>query len=960
VLKRKKVKKYLGIIAAVNLLLNPIIPVVQSVKAAETGEVLSTNINITEYTNEYIRGYVNQPQNIERIIANVTTPNGTIKQLSNYNINRVTGEFKLYLESQPNGSTVQLLIVYVTGDGYEVAQGPSITLDKKEEKQPSVPAVRPINEQSVTIAGYSEPHALVKVWKNDQLLAEGTANQQGQFTIPIEKQAVGTVLSVSATNKNGSSEKVNITVKEEAAQKTIPLEVDPINEEGKDIFIRTEANTTIEVRKNYEIIDIIEPDEHTDAQYWATYRYLDKDDEIFIRSYDNQGNSSEYVIQKVRDNIRPYLLNLKKVTDATGELHVLSEPGAKIEISQNGKLLGQGTANEIGLFDYTFHPIPAALERIMVRAIDEAGNISEMELVIVDVTSPAIPVLEELVYTTSTRIKGKAEPWSKVGIKKNGSLYKTVEVYQDGTFQLDINGLEINDELEFIATDKAGHNSETLLVKVTEPPTPTAPIVNTVTNLSAQITGTAESNAVLELYKEGQLLKTVTANNNGSFVFDIISQKEGTELIVLAVKHGKVSQPTKIVVKDVKAPEILSVNEVNDRDIKVTGTTEPNAKIEVMANEIVIGTGMSDAAGSFIISIPVQKAGTSIRVTATDLAGNKSQAAMITVKDKTPPVIVSVDPVTDNTQIIKGQTEPGATVNFYTDGVYKGQIKADGLGVFLFHIGYLKANTKLDLYAADAAGNISKSIQVTVKDATPPAQPQVNTVTNKSKEISGKTEANATVTVTIGGKAYSAKADGYGNYKITIPVQNTGTSISVTAKDSAWNVSAVRTTTVVRAAPNMPTVNTVNNKATAVTGKTEANAIVTVTIGGKAYSAKADGYGNYKVTIPVQNTGTSISVTAKDSAGNVSAVRTTTVVRAAPNMPTVNTVRYYSTTVTGKTEKYAIVAVKIGTKIYTAKANAYGDYKVYIPKQRAGTKLYVNAKDSKGQVSATRIVTVAK
>jgi hypothetical protein len=63
---------------------------------------------------------------------------------------------------------------------------------------------------------------------------------------------------------------------------------------------------------------------------------------------------------------------------------------------------------------------------------------------------------------------------------------------------------------------------------------------------------------------------------------------------------------------------------------------------------------------------------------------------------------------------------------------------------------------------------------------------------------------------------------------------------------------------------------------------------------------------------------------------------------------------------TGKTEKYAIVAVKIGTKIYTAKANAYGNYKVYIPKQRAGTKLYVNAKDSKGQVSATRIVTVAK
>ncbi|MFP5108543.1 Ig-like domain-containing protein [Neobacillus sp. C211] len=45
---------------------------------------------------------------------------------------------------------------------------------------------------------------------------------------------------------------------------------------------------------------------------------------------------------------------------------------------------------------------------------------------------------------------------------------------------------------------------------------------------------------------------------------------------------------------------------------------------------------------------------------------------------------------------------------------------------------------------------------------------------------------------------------------------------------------------------------------------------------------------------------------------------------------------------------------------YTAKASSNGYYKVLIPKQKAGTKLYVSAKDKNGKVSATRTITVIK
>ncbi|MGJ7919617.1 Ig-like domain-containing protein [Neobacillus sp. LXY-4] len=318
-----------------------------------------------------------------------------------------------------------------------------------------------------------------------------------------------------------------------------------------------------------------------------------------------------------------------------------------------------------------------------------------------------------------------------------------------------------------------------------------------------------------------------------------------------------------------------------------------------------------------------------------------------------------VMPVDDNDVIITGNASSNATVQIMNGTVLTGSNVADANGYFEVGIPVQKAGTQLTIVYKHQLNQLSPSTTITVLDKTAPSAPSVNTVNNKATKVTGKTEAYATVTVTIAGKTYSFKANEFGSYSVTIPVQNSGTSISVTAKDSAGNISPARVVKVVRVAPNMPSVNTVNNKATTVTGKTEAYATVTVTIAGKTYSKKADGYGNYKVSIPVQNTGTSLSITAKDSAGNVSVARIVKVVRVAPNMPTVNTVRYYSTTVTGKTEKYATVTVKIGTKIYTAKANAYGDYKVYIPKQPVGTKLYVNAKDAQGQVSATKVVTVS-
>ncbi|MEH7416507.1 Ig-like domain-containing protein [Neobacillus drentensis] len=319
------------------------------------------------------------------------------------------------------------------------------------------------------------------------------------------------------------------------------------------------------------------------------------------------------------------------------------------------------------------------------------------------------------------------------------------------------------------------------------------------------------------------------------------------------------------------------------------------------------------------------------------------------------PVVIPVD---DNDASVSGKASANAIVKVMNGTTLIRSTTATSTGSFKASIPVQKAGTKLTISYKDKLNAQGPSVTITVADKTAPAAPTVNSVTNKSSVLSGKTEANATVTVTIAGKAYSQKADVNGLFKVLIPVQNAGVTILVSAKDSAGNISTVRTVPVVKAAPNMPSVNTVNNKAVSVTGKTEAYVTVTVVIAGKTYTVKADQYGNYNVKIPVQNTGTTLSVTAKDSSGRVSAPRSATVIRVAPNMPTVNPVRTTTTAVTGKTEKNVAVLIQIGTKTYTTTANAYGDYKLTILAQRAGTKVSVYAKDASGKVSATRTVTV--
>lgn len=154
------------------------------------------------------------------------------------------------------------------------------------------------------------------------------------------------------------------------------------------------------------------------------------------------------------------------------------------------------------------------------------------------------------------------------------------------------------------------------------------------------------------------------------------------------------------------------------------------------------------------------------------------------------PAPPTVNEVSNKSTTVIGKTIAYGTVSIKINSkVYTG--KSDGKGSFSIKIPTQKAGTKLYITVKDKYGYTSKERVVVVVDRIPPAAPIVNSITSKSKVITGKAEANSTVIAYVGSKKIgSSKADKYGKYTIKITPKKAGTSIKVIAVDGAGNKSA--------------------------------------------------------------------------------------------------------------------------------------------------------------------------
>ncbi|MBC2256908.1 immunoglobulin-like domain-containing protein [Listeria booriae] len=152
-----------------------------------------------------------------------------------------------------------------------------------------------------------------------------------------------------------------------------------------------------------------------------------------------------------------------------------------------------------------------------------------------------------------------------------------------------------------------------------------------------------------------------------------------------------------------------------------------------------------------------------------------------------------------------------------------------------------------------------------------------------------------------------------------------------------------------------PTISTVTDNDTVVTGTGEAGQNVKVTLAdGSFRTGVVDEDGIYSIKILKQAKDKVIKVLLYDGQGNISPVASTTVISDVVAPPTINAVTSDDTTVKGTGVNGATVTLTIGTATYTGTVSG-GEYSITIPKQSAGT--VISAKESLNGKTSTSVST---
>ncbi|WP_455508549.1 Ig-like domain-containing protein [Enterobacter sp.] len=237
--------------------------------------------------------------------------------------------------------------------------------------------------------------------------------------------------------------------------------------------------------------------------------------------------------------------------------------------------------------------------------------------------------------------------------------------------------------------------------------------------------------------------------------------------------------------------------------------------------------------------------------------------------------------------------------------------------------------------------------------------------------LSGSTsnvEENQTVTVTFGGKTYIAKVDADGNWTATVPsadlagLKDGDASVQVSVTNAHGNsASAGREYSVDATAPTV-TIDTVAGDnvingseaaaGVAISGTTtaEVGQTVTVTLGGKSYTAQVQQGGIWSVNVPgsdlstLADNGYTVQVSVSDAAGNPgSAGKTITLDTTPPTVSfnvvagddVINSVEHGQAQIVSGSATGANVGDKVvitlGSHQYTTTVDASGNWSVGVP-----------------------------
>ncbi|MEO2223839.1 Ig-like domain-containing protein [Priestia megaterium] len=538
------------------------------------------------------------------------------------------GQYSVLIKKQKAGTKLTITATDEVGNKSE-----SISVNVLDKTKPQTPKVNAVTNEDTKVTGMVEAKNSVYVKLGSTIIGRATANSKGQFTATIPKQKAKTKLSILSKDEAGNySPAASITVGYVDRIAPPSPKVNPVSDQDQVVTGTAEKNATIEVKAGTKTYTTIVK---ADGTYSVSIDKQKAGSTLSITATDQAKNSSGPTTVIVQDKTKPKAPKVNAVTADDTKVTGSVEAKNAVYVKIGSTIIGRATANTKGTFTANI-PKQKAKTKLVILSKDAAGNYSPSTSILVgaaDRIAPPTPQVNE-VSDADQAVTGTTEKNALVEVNINGKLYKT-SAKSDGTYSVTIDKQKAGTVLSVTARDSSNNTSTPTNVTVQDKTAPLQAKVNPVTTNDTKVTGKAEPKTLVFVKVGATIIGKNQTDEKGSFAVVIPKQKAKTKVnVVLKDGAGNYSPYTHVVVAAGSTEQSLSpaVDQVTSRDTKVTGKTEPNALIYVKVGSNIIGRGKASASGSFSVSIPSQKSGIKLSVTAKKTSGKYTPYAVLIVK----------------------------------------------------------------------------------------------------------------------------------------------------------------------------------------------------------------------------------------------------------------------------------------------------------------------------------------
>ena len=333
------------------------------------------------------------------------------------------------------------------------------------------------------------------------------------------------------------------------------------------------------------------------------------------------------------------------------------------------------------------------------------------------------------VQTSTPTVEGTAEPQADVVIYVDGDEVDTVSADEDGNWSWtsddDLDDGEVTVTAESTVDDTTTSDSVTFTVDGDDGPvTITSPDEgDEVQTSTPTVEGTAEPQADVVIYVDGEEVDTVSADDNGSWSWTSDDDLDDGEVTVTAESTVDGTTTSDSVTFTVDGdgegePVVITTDdgsEFDDDSPTIEGTGEPGDTIVITVDGEEVDTVEVDEDGnwSWTPDEPLDDGDSTITATS-DSDPDSSDSVTITVNTET--TNVTIDYVIpsdssdddDGTVIVGGTAEPGSTIDIIVDGEVVETTTADEDGNWEAEVDLGEdGDSDLEVTATDSSGNQS-------------------------------------------------------------------------------------------------------------------------------------------------------------------------------------------------------------------------------------------------------------